>query len=533
MAAPIVTTDLLDITLAETVTGWTALGGGASGLAIGADFAMQGTNCVDKQVSLSEKGQVFNFGTTITPGTNTHFYTWVFLATPGVSATLANRGLTVAIGTTTTAYTQFHVEGSDTYGGVGRVGKCYPVRYNTTATSSAAQRLYRTLVGTPGANPQYFGSVSNILGSVKGSNLGVDAIRYGTGIFHVEGDTTTPITFSGSAAVNDAIANRFGVFTFTGGTSYELQGRYVVGQNSSGSTTASYFADSGKAVQFVDTPHSLTDFSQIIIDHPRTTASFSNISFVAGGTNNPGRFIVNNSASYCLLNSCTFDRTGITRLQPRTFVDTSIWNTAGVVSQSGATIDGSTFNQTTLLSDRPDLVSNCSFLGRLNSSGSHGIIVTRTGSFAFSGNTFENFGGNNTTSASLYNNSGGQVTMSIVAGTGGDTPTFFNSPGSSTLIINAVSFTINIIDANGVAITSPCEVTIVRESDVSVLFSEESVVSGTSQYLYNYTTNTPVYINILNVTSYEPKTVSGVTLTSTSQTISIQLDPERGKYSNP
>jgi hypothetical protein len=37
----------------------------------------------------------------------------------------------------------------------------------------------------------------------------------------------------------------------------------------------------------------------------------------------------------------------------------------------------------------------------------------------------------------------------------------------------------------------------------------------------------------LNVDLYEPKTVSPITLTNTNQTITIQLDSERGKYSNP
>ncbi len=533
MAAPIYNTDLIDITLAESVTNWTALGGGASGLAIGPDFAMQGINCVDKAVSVSEKGQVFNFGTTITPGTNTHFYTWVFLATPGVSATLANRGLTVAIGTSTTAYNQFHVEGSDTYGAIGRVGKCYPVRYVTTSTSSAAQNLYRTLVGTPGANPQYFGSLANILGTVKGSNLGVDAIRYGTGIYNVLGDTTTPITFSGSAAANDATGSRWGVFTYVSGNSYELQGRYGVGLAANGTTTASYMLDTGKSILFTDTKHSLSDFTQFIVDHPSTTCSLSNISFTAGGTINRGIIKFNNSASLGNLSSCTFDGIGNTQLQARVSASNSTWNNCLQVTQSSATINSCTFNKTTLISNEPNKVSYCKFFGNPGVSGSHGIVVTRTGSYAFAGNTFENFGGNNTTSASLFNNSGGVVTMSIVAGSGGGTPTFFNSAGSSTFIQNAVLLSMNIVDATGTAVTSSCEVTVVKESDTSILFAEENVISGNSQYLYNYTADTLVYINILNVSSYEPKTVTGVTLTSTNQSITIQLDDERGKYSNP
>ena len=99
MAAPSYTEDLTDITLAESITGWGALGGGAAGIAIGPDFAMQDTNCVDKQITAAEKGHYFDNGAGVTPGANTHFFVWVFLATPGIAASLANRGLTIIAGT--------------------------------------------------------------------------------------------------------------------------------------------------------------------------------------------------------------------------------------------------------------------------------------------------------------------------------------------------------------------------------------------------------------------------------------------------
>ena len=53
MAAGTYSTDLTDITLCEATTGFSALGGGGAGLGAGVDFAIQGTNAVDKQVSNS------------------------------------------------------------------------------------------------------------------------------------------------------------------------------------------------------------------------------------------------------------------------------------------------------------------------------------------------------------------------------------------------------------------------------------------------------------------------------------------------
>lgn len=531
MAAPAYTTDLFTITDAESVTGWAALGGGGAGIAPGPDLSMQGTNCIDKQITAAEKGMVYNNGATITQGTDTHFYVWIFLATPGLADTLQNRGLSVVAGTSTTAYVQFHVEGSDTYGAVGRVGKCYPIRYVTTSNTGAVP--YRTLTGSPGANAQYFGAIAKTVASVKGTNLGVDAIRYGTGIYITAGDTSTPATFSGSSAANDTVNNRWGVLTYTSGTTYELQGRLVVGQISSSAhtPTQAYFSDTGKTIQFADTPHSLTNFSQFIVDHAQTTCSLNNVAFVGAGTNNPGRFVVNNATSSVILDGCTFDRIGATTLQPSVSASSCIWNNCAAVTHSAAYVDSCTFNKTRVLTSRPDRISSTSFTGTLNSSGSHGLEIKATGSYSFSGNAFSNFGATNSTSASLFNNSGGQVTMSIVDG--GSTPTYYNSPGSSTLVENSVSLTMNLVDADGNTVTSSCEVTVVKNSDTSVLFEEENVISGTSQYLYNYTGDTLIYINVLNVSLYEPKTVSGTILTNTNQTVTIQLDAERGKYTNP
>ena len=75
MATASYTTDLTDITTAESTTGWSALGGGASGLGTGSDFSMQGTLCVDKQISAAEKGQVFDNGANVTIGSGRHVFT--------------------------------------------------------------------------------------------------------------------------------------------------------------------------------------------------------------------------------------------------------------------------------------------------------------------------------------------------------------------------------------------------------------------------------------------------------------------------
>ena len=128
MAAPTYGTDLQTVNLAEATTGWAALGGGGAGLSASPDIAVEGTNCVDKQITAAEKGQVFDNGTGITNGANNHFFIWIACTTPGLIDTYINRGLTAVIGSSTSAYVQFHLTGSDEFK-LAQSFKCWPIRY--------------------------------------------------------------------------------------------------------------------------------------------------------------------------------------------------------------------------------------------------------------------------------------------------------------------------------------------------------------------------------------------------------------------
>lgn len=458
MAAPSYTEDLTDITLSEDITNWTALGGGASGLGAGADFSMQGTNCVDKAVSASEKGQIFNFGSTITPAANTHFFVWVFLATPGLASTLALRGLAIILGTATTAYNAFHVEGSDTYGGEGRVGICYPIRYVTTANGSAP---FRTLTGSPGANPQFFGATANITATVKSSNLGVDAMRYGTGAYITAGDSTTPATFAGFAAQNDLVANRWGIFSAIGG-GYELQGRFVVGQNNAGTPTLAYFSDSNRVISFVDTVHSLTDFTQVIVDHASTEFYLTNCTFQALGTHNPGRLVFNNASTVSTLTGCTFAGMGITTLRAGVTANGCTWRSCGQIGANSAIITNSDVSGYTGATDTSALVWNTNVdpNGKLDGTSftkgtgtTHAIEfgLTSPTSMTLTNVNFSGYGADGSTSAALHiKRTTGTVTINIIGGT---TPTYKSDGATVVIVSGTVTVTLKAQTATGTAIS--------------------------------------------------------------------------------
>lgn len=500
MAVASYTTDLVNITLADSITNWVALGGGASGLGVGADFAMEGTLCVDKAVTASEKGQIFNNVTTITPGTNEHFFVWVYLATPGLANTLINRGLGVVIGTSTTAYNTFHVEGSNTYGAVGRVGKCYPIRYVTTANTSIP---YRTLTGTPGAAPQYFGATTNITGTVKGSNLGVDAIRRGTGIYITAGDSSTPATFDGTATFDNDITRRWGVLLFLGGSSYELQGRYVIGQTSAKVATLAYHKDSNKNITIVDTPHTQTDFTQIVVDHASTYVEWENITIEAAGTNNRGLILFNNASTVAKLTGCNFIKIGATTL--RSLVDTTrcSWRQAGRVTTNGAILNSCTisnsFDTSAVLVSSLGTLLKCTF----TSSGTgHAVELNSLGSGSMDwDNTLSGYAtanGSTGNEAIFVNVASGNLTINV---TGGSVPTIRTAGAVVTVVSGTVTITINVKNSSGTAIESARVLVLASDNlgslpyNTAVTITNSGTTATVSHTTHNLLTNDYVFIS--------------------------------------
>jgi hypothetical protein len=131
------------------------------------------------------------------------------------------------------------------------------------------------------------------------------------------------------------------------------------------------------------------------------------------------------------------------------------------VQPEGATLRGCGFTQATELvaleTSNPGNVIDCSFTqGDL---GGHAIEITQPGTFAFVGNTFEGYGLDGTTDASIYNNSGGHVVLNVSGG--GDTPTVRNGAGATTEVVSGAQVTVV-----GLATGSQVKVTKVSNGDV-------------------------------------------------------------------
>ena len=87
------TSNLVDIFLFEVTTGVSAYGGGGAGLTAAPDFAMEGVNAVDKQVTNADKGLMFDNVSNFSIGPRDHFYVWIIGGTPGLNDTRDNHGI--------------------------------------------------------------------------------------------------------------------------------------------------------------------------------------------------------------------------------------------------------------------------------------------------------------------------------------------------------------------------------------------------------------------------------------------------------
>ncbi|MBI4099371.1 hypothetical protein HY440_00010 [Candidatus Microgenomates bacterium] len=223
---------------------------------------------------------------------------------------------------------------------------------------------------------------------------------------------------------------------------------------------------------------------------------------------------------------CTLDRCTISNV-PTT--NDSLTSTAGTL------IKNSSINVTTVTAGNrwctvttPVRFETNTFTG--SASAGHAIRITTAGTYAFIGNTFTNFGATGSTSAAIYNDSGGSVTLNISGG--GNSPTYRNGTGASTTVAVSATLTIEIRNSDdGSLITQNCEITVVKVSDESVLFHEDDITDGITAYAYSSGAGTAVYINVLNVAGYQNKTVYQ-TLGTGDETAKVFLDTDR-IYSNP
>jgi len=176
---------------------------------------------------------------------------------------------------------------------------------------------------------------------------------------------------------------------------------------------------------------------------------------------------------------------GTITLRAVTTFDSMAITDCPTVTQNGATITNTDFDNSRLTATNPAVISHCSFV---SAGTGHAIEITTAGTYSFAGNVFNSYAATNgsTGNEAIYNNSGGLVTLNISAG--GSTPTIRNGTGASTVLNNVVSLTLT-------GIVDGTEVRMYKVSDGTEVYGIENSV-GNVVYNYNYSADVVVNITI-------------------------------------
>ena len=269
--------------------------------------------------------------------------------------------------------------------------------------------------------------------------------------------------------------------------------------------------------------------------------------------NRPDLFVtqtVSPSGSFAV-NGGTYENWKVWELTDRCSVNDTIFIGLTRMEQNGATISGCVFidpyivthpDQTwphantdrhaLLIADDISKVSNNIF-NFLNTDGNdgHAIEITQTGTYTFTGNTFPGgWGADESSTAMIYNNSGGAVTINV---TDGDSPTVRNGTGASTTVNSNVSVTLTNLKPgtevrvfNAESVTSPINIT-------EIDGIEDTAASPTS-FTFSAPAGTVVDIVVHNIQYVLPPNnrIKDFTVPTTATSFPVSQIPDRNFW-NP
>ena len=536
MTVPSYTTDLNLINLAEDTGTWSELAawpGGGTIYTDEQDFLIQGSYCSSqlctKAGSVDLSSLIVDYASDLagsfTGGVTCAFMWQVFLPANAID-TFDNGGLRFIVAADVATFSAWKSGGNDfgrnPYGG-----------WQNVAVDPSFTADY-TGGGGHGGVYRWFGSGTyQLRGIGKGAPHGVDAIRYGRGDFIVQygtGATNNSCTFSDMASSNDAQLARWGLFQSQSG------GYLWKGLISLGKTNAVTFIDSNRVINVDITPRTYATFNKIEINHVDSVIDWTgiNIASLDGASLSPGQLEVIDNADVTM-DTCTFTDMSTFIFQSNSILLDTTFRRSGQVTQGGALFDGCIFEMSTaavsLNVNDLDNIDNCSF----SSDGSnHAIELTSAhvqgGDYTIEGCTFTNYAtvSGSSGNESIYNNSGNYVIIYVVDG---DYPSIRNGTGSTTKIIQAVTYTLT-------GLVSGSEVQFVNADTGAEMYHVEIATEddGTGKdrkkvvYSYSYTGATPIYIYVHKI-EYVWLKISD-SLTDTNKITPVQQQFDRW-YTNP
>lgn len=457
MSAASYTTDLVDVSLAESATNWAEStdanwddGGTAT---LDADYPfIQGSGSISQAMTKATIcSLLFNNGSGITLPTDGAFLVWQIWTGPGSTFdTLANGGLRVMVGSALNAFNSWDVGGNDF--GRNPYGGWQNHAVNTTLTAD-------DVVGSPSGTLQFVGAAVKVLTGIgKGNPHAVDAIRYGRCEARINGGTSPdpPATFAGFAAQNDSSSNRWGLIQVVPG-GYLWKGLLTLGY-----TSVVDFRDSNTQILVDDTRKVTANFNKIEIRQASSRVDWTGITFKALGTVSKGRLEVIDDADVNIA-GCTFDGMDTFIFKAASAVLTSTFRNCRQITANGATFNGSLFTGFEGTSDTGYLLWNTSAApnGRLDgcefvkgTASTHAIEFGTSAptTMTLTDVTFSGYNASDgqTDSALLFPDTGSNVTWTVTI-SGGTTPSYkkLRSGDTVTIVSGAVNVSVNVKNVAG------------------------------------------------------------------------------------
>lgn len=216
--------------------------------------------------------------------------------------------------------------------------------------------------------------------------------------------------------------------------------------------------------------------------------------------------------SYSTLDISNADLVSCTILNVPSTNDSMVSNASTSITESLINVTGVTAGNRWCSVANPSIFSNSTFIG--SESTGHAIRITTPGTYSLNNLIFISFGSNATNFTSIYNDSGGLVTLNI---SGGTTPTYRNGVGATTVVNNTINLTLN---------------GLVSGSDVVILSAGTDVVlnqvdqNPTSSWIHTY--ETPVNVDIfVSKAGYVPFYIRNYALQSSNASLPIAQTNDR------
>lgn len=221
--------------------GFTGSGGVANGLTT--DTYYYGSSSMAMALSGTKNGWLWfnrgaglNFSTTYA---GQHIYFWIHCPTIGLSETLANVGVGIRIGSSTTDYRTFTVAGSDGSNGWDGGWQCFVIDPTKAGSISDGGTFDITSV-------QYFGIRGATTATAKGDNFFISQIAVGSGL-RITGTSTTG--WADTVSYCTDLPNRaWGMMQEREGIYYQY-GMITIGDDATPQAAAVSFVDSGRVIQ--------------------------------------------------------------------------------------------------------------------------------------------------------------------------------------------------------------------------------------------------------------------------------------------